>query len=109
MGLQPFLGALHHVVYKRQGRRGALSHVHVWFGRSLIILGVVNGGFGLKLASASRSLYIAYIVLAAIFAGGYIVGVPYIEYRKMKQAKEAASSKTHGSTADSDENSAAKA
>ncbi|KAJ4163476.1 hypothetical protein LMH87_005200 [Akanthomyces muscarius] len=87
MFLQPILGALHHTSYKRQGRRGALSHIHVWYGRALIILGIINGGLGLKLASAGMAFRTAYIVLAAVIAGPYFLSIPWLEMRKAKRAK----------------------
>ncbi|PKX97299.1 cytochrome b561 domain-containing protein [Aspergillus novofumigatus IBT 16806] len=50
MLIQPFLGAIHHWVYIRKKTRTALAPVHVWLGRILIVLGMVNGGLGLRLA-----------------------------------------------------------
>ncbi|KAF5976338.1 hypothetical protein FCOIX_7194 [Fusarium coicis] len=33
---------------------------HIWYGRVLMILGIVNGGLGLQLAGASKKLIIGY-------------------------------------------------
>lgn len=87
MFLQPILGALHHMSFKRQGRRGALSHVHVWYGRALMILGIINGGLGLQLASAGMPLRMAYIVLSAIIGVPYFLAVPWSEWRKARASK----------------------
>lgn len=50
MLLQPFLAAVHHWMFIRKKTRTPLAPVHVWLGRILIVLGMVNGGLGLKLA-----------------------------------------------------------
>ncbi|KND90694.1 hypothetical protein TOPH_04608 [Tolypocladium ophioglossoides CBS 100239] len=80
MGIQPILGFLHHMYYVKNRRRGILGYIHIWYGRSLIIIGVVNGGLGLKYArdlglvrrSESRRFIAGYIVLAAIVAAAYL-------------------------------------
>lgn len=109
MVLQPILGALHHTSYKRQGRRGALSHVHVWYGRALMILGIINGGLGLQLARANMAFRTAYIVLAAVIAGPYFLAIPWLEMRKAKASKSQAtrgpSGKGQTASAVSDETS----
>jgi hypothetical protein len=40
-------------------------------------LGVINGGFGIKLASASLGFKIAYIVVAAVMFTAYIACIAY--------------------------------
>ncbi|KAI1119664.1 iron reductase domain protein [Nemania sp. NC0429] len=77
-GVQPFGGYLHHRYYVKYQKRGLVSYGHIWYGRVLILLGIVNGGLGLQLAGASRSLVIAYSVVAAViftaYAGGAVWG-----------------------------------
>ena len=46
--------------------RGLVSYVHIWWGRILMVLGVVNGGLGLQLAQESNGPVIAYAVIAAV-------------------------------------------
>ena len=78
-------GTVHHVIYKERtqnvqaGRptkppgRTAPGHIHVWLGRLLIVLGIINGGLGFRLASRSpiqtntslTKAKIAYAVVAA--------------------------------------------
>ncbi|KAH9904209.1 hypothetical protein F4778DRAFT_734414 [Xylariomycetidae sp. FL2044] len=74
MAFQPALGWAHHVLFKKRGSRTPVSHAHVWYGRALMVLGVVNGGLGLALARAGTGFVIAYSVVAAavflIYAGG---------------------------------------
>ncbi|KAM3462184.1 hypothetical protein MY5147_004375 [Beauveria neobassiana] len=108
MVLQPILGALHHTSFKRSGGRGALSHIHAWYGRALILIGIVNGGLGLQLAGTGMAFRTAYIVLSAVIAGPYFLSVPWIEFRKAKATKNHSSSsplvKGQDSSAISDEN-----
>ncbi|OAA68095.1 integral membrane protein [Niveomyces insectorum RCEF 264] len=73
LGIQPFLGLLHHHLFKRTGGRTYVSHAHIWWGRVFMIIGIVNGGLGLKLASASHSLIVAYAVTSAVLFVAYIV------------------------------------
>jgi hypothetical protein len=63
---QPFLGLVHHLLYKRRGGPNAFTHVHVWWGRLLVALGIINGGLGLQLAGNSRGIYVAYGIVAGI-------------------------------------------
>ena len=87
MGLQPALGLIHHFVFRQHKLRPVSSFVHVWYGRALIILGIINGGLGLKLADGSQAFLVAYIVIAAVFGGLYLASVPFTEYRKAKAAR----------------------
>ena len=69
--IQPILGFLHHLQYRRQGKRGIFGHVHIWYGRALMIIGIVNGGLGMQLSGASNTYVIIYSILAVISALGY--------------------------------------
>ncbi|KAF2768073.1 hypothetical protein EJ03DRAFT_252354, partial [Teratosphaeria nubilosa] len=51
---QPFLGILHHVMFKRHSRRVIWSYGHIWLGRIIITLGIINGGLGLWLAQKTH-------------------------------------------------------
>lgn len=64
--IQPLMGILHHRHYVRHKKRGPISYAHIWWGRALNLLGVINGGLGLQLANASNTLIIAYSVIAAV-------------------------------------------
>ncbi|RYP82240.1 hypothetical protein DL769_001734 [Monosporascus sp. CRB-8-3] len=63
---QPIFGLVHHVKFKRLGRRTAWSYLHLWNGRAMVTLGIVNGGLGLGLARAPPGSIAAYSVVAAI-------------------------------------------
>ncbi|KAK4170309.1 hypothetical protein QBC43DRAFT_3713 [Cladorrhinum sp. PSN259] len=71
--VQPALGYIHHRQYVKIQGRSAVSYVHLWLGRTLMILGVVNGGLGLKLSDERDSLVIAYSVVAGIIFLCYIL------------------------------------
>ena len=45
---------------------------HIWYGRALMIMGVVNGGLGIRLAGGDRPLTIGYSVAAAVVAVIYV-------------------------------------
>lgn len=49
------------------------SHLHLWDGRIAIVLGIVNGGLGLRLAGARETLKLAYTIVAAITGGAWII------------------------------------
>ena len=65
------LGLIHHYAWKGQHRRTVWAYAHLIVGRIMLILGGINGGLGLQLASAygvkPKHWMPVYIVLAAIF------------------------------------------
>lgn len=87
--IQPILGWLHHRHYIRHGESGLMSYAHTWYGRSLMVVGIVNGGLGLQLSGASRSLNVAYAVVAAAFGVLYMAGVVVKHRGRNRKAKHA--------------------
>lgn len=73
VAVQPLLGFLHHRRYRRTQRRGAVSHLHLWNGRVLIALGIVNGGLGLHVSGAPSAAKVGYAIVAAVLGGGWLV------------------------------------
>lgn len=71
--VQPLLGYIHHRQFKRYQKRKVASHLHLWDGRIAIVLGIVNGGLGLRLAGAREELKLAYTIVAAITGGSWVV------------------------------------
>ncbi|KAB8227804.1 cytochrome and DOMON domain-containing protein [Aspergillus alliaceus] len=74
---QPLMGFLQHRHFRRNGGKGAFAYLHRWLGRSMIILGIVNGGLGFRLAgignpSTPRSAMIAYSVIAGVMGLLYL-------------------------------------
>ncbi|KAH6684076.1 hypothetical protein B0J14DRAFT_3467 [Halenospora varia] len=65
--LQPLTGVVHHLLYKRTSGPNVATYPHVWWGRAIITLGIINGGLGLQLsANATKGQNTAYAVVAAI-------------------------------------------
>lgn len=81
---QPFTGYAHHLLYKKKGGRTIISHIHIWLGRALITLGMIQGGLGLLYAGgdATRGENIAYGVIAAIIWLTYIGVIIFGESKK---------------------------
>lgn len=87
MVLQPAFGWFHHLHYVKHQGRGAVSYVHIWYGRVLMALGVINGGLGLRLAAAPDGWKIAYAVVAVVMFVLYAVGKVAANMRKSRQQK----------------------
>ena len=87
----PFLGAIHHRVYKTVQKRTGWSYGHIFIGRAAVVLGMVNGGLGLQLADARRSYTIAYGVFAGLIGVSYIGAIAFGE-RKRRMSATALSS-----------------
>ncbi|EXJ61085.1 hypothetical protein A1O7_05238 [Cladophialophora yegresii CBS 114405] len=101
---QPIFGGIHHSIYKKRARnvhsgkhtkppgRTVPGHIHLWLGRSLIVLGMINGGLGIRLASfspfqtnaTSTKVKIAYGVVAATMFLLYLFFVVGFEIRRVR-------------------------
>ncbi|KAF2429344.1 hypothetical protein EJ08DRAFT_573466, partial [Tothia fuscella] len=79
---QPILGVLHHLGFKKHGRRTIISQLHIWIGRLVVTVGIVNGGLGLQLAANSRSGDIIYAVVAGIFWFVWMLAACFGEVRR---------------------------
>lgn len=72
---QPITGLAHHLMYNKKGSPNGFTYPHVWWGRVIITLAIINGGLGLQLTGASgyqtasitRKYEIVYGVLAGFF------------------------------------------
>ena len=64
--LQPVLAIIHHEIYKKTPKRTIWSIAHVWWGRIIVTLGIINGGLGLQLSGNTTKGEIAYGVIAAV-------------------------------------------
>ncbi|KAF3491094.1 uncharacterized protein GIQ15_00611 [Arthroderma uncinatum] len=90
--LQPALGLLQHLHFRKTGKRAVQGILHAWLGRCVFALAIINGGLGLKLSGIGtpgvpRAGVIAYCIIAAIMAAVYISVVLFMS-RKPKPAKE---------------------
>lgn len=77
MVAQPALGWLHHRNYVKYQRRTTVSVVHIWYGRGIMIVGIVNGGIGMQLSGASTGLIITYAVVGVFVSVIYAAGAVY--------------------------------
>lgn len=99
--LQPITGWLHHWMYMRKHKRTATSYVHIWYGRALIILSIINGGLGLQLADNTKGGEIAFGVVAGVMCLAW-AGVVLLSWKKggavMGKKRAAGSKEDAGST-----------
>ena len=84
--LQPIFGLMHHLRYRKTSSRAPISYLHIWYGRALMVCGIVNGGLGLLLARNSNKGMIGYAVAAGVVGTLYAVLVVL----KRKGGKEVA-------------------
>ncbi|KAL2068391.1 hypothetical protein VTL71DRAFT_16489 [Oculimacula yallundae] len=85
--LQPITGLVHHLRYKKVGRPNAATYPHVWWGRAVITLGIINGGLGLKLTGNTKKGEIAYGVVAGIIWCVWM-GVIVLAFLRSRNVKE---------------------
>lgn len=76
------LGYLHHKHYVKHQSRGVISYVHIWIGRLLMVLGIINGGLGMRLSGASSGFITGYSVAAVVILMLYIL----VKVRRRKRA-----------------------
>jgi uncharacterized MnhB-related membrane protein len=87
---QPVIGMLHHTLFKRYNRRVFWSYCHVWLGRIIITLGIINGGLGLLFAMQypllppSRGAIIGYSVGAGVMWLFYLFSIIIGEGRRRR-------------------------
>ncbi|KAL4943968.1 hypothetical protein BDV06DRAFT_234084 [Aspergillus oleicola] len=85
---QPAMGLLQHLHFRRTGGKSIFAILHRWLGRLAIILGVVTGGLGFRLAgigenpNAPRSAVIAYSVIAGV------MGLLYVAVQVLRGVRE---------------------
>lgn len=104
---QPVLGLLHHMAFKKTGKRGIWSYAHLGIGRIAIILGIINGGLGLRLAdNAATHWLIAYGVIAGVFGVAYIASAVFGEAKRSKAKKGSSMNERKGSDRDASMESA---
>ncbi|KAM3421308.1 hypothetical protein BST61_g1707 [Cercospora zeina] len=81
---QPIFGIIHHQMFKKIGGRSAASWFHLTIGRAVIIIGIVNGGLGLKLARQCQGAKIGYGVGAGIMGVAYLLAMVYGELKRSR-------------------------
>lgn len=71
--LEPLTGWLHHRHFVAAGSKNYKRHIHVWMGRILFVLSVINGGTGFSLAKNSTTGSIVYGVIAGVMVVTYLL------------------------------------
>lgn len=98
--VQPFFGLAHHFLFIKKHSRTAVSYVHIWYGRALFIMAIVNGGLGLHLAAllGNRTIVgeIAYGVVAGFVGLLYVCGASFGEWRRLEATKPRANGNVPG-------------
>ena len=75
------------MLFRKYRRRTVIAHLHIWLGRALITIGMINGGLGLLLANDStRAEQIAYGVLASVVWLAYVFVIARHERNEGRQA-----------------------
>lgn len=82
--LQPVLGYVHHLIYVREHKRTGWIYAHMWYGRALLVLAVINGGLGLQLSGNTTKGKIAYGVIAGFMFLLYLAVLAIAYLRKDK-------------------------
>ncbi|KAF4199804.1 hypothetical protein CNMCM8927_004685 [Aspergillus lentulus] len=88
---QPLMGLLQHMHFRRSGGKSLFAYVHRWLGRTLIALGIINGGLGFLLTKntgqpAPKGAIIAYSVVAGVVGLAYIIFVIVLPFTSKKSA-----------------------
>ncbi|KAK2612681.1 hypothetical protein QQS21_001298 [Conoideocrella luteorostrata] len=92
LSIQPILGWLHHRYVTKHQVRGWVSKIHTWYGRTLMLLGIINGGLGLQLVGdpageRTGAWVVAYSVVAGLASLAYITALVYRRLRKPSRRK----------------------
>ncbi|KAJ6263732.1 hypothetical protein Dda_2302 [Drechslerella dactyloides] len=101
---QPIVGLIHHWLFKVKGKRTILAYIHTYWGRALMILGIINGGLGLQLANNTSGGKVAYAVVAGIMGGTWLASAGVYYARGGSKAALAAREAERKETASDGEN-----
>ena len=97
--IQPFFGFVHHRLFRRYGTRTIPSYVHIWLGRLLISLGILNGALGFRLADSndkgSRIRLIVYCVVGLLVWVCLVSCCIFSEQRKKGKVAETSTTDTN--------------
>lgn len=86
VSFQPIGGLLHHLLWSKQKKSEIVAKYHIWMGRVLITLGMIQGGLGLLFSdNATRGENIAYGVIAGVIWVSWIVIVISIPLKRGKE------------------------
>ena len=90
---QPTLGLLQHLHFRKVGTRSVYGHGHRWFGRAMILLGVVNGGLGFKIAGGVGTHFVPTYSVAVYSVFAVLVFLIYLAVLLFSARSSSAESK----------------
>lgn len=67
--LQPITGLVHHLIWRKKQARNVATYPHLWWGRAVITLAMINGGLGLQLVQAYQPGTKKGIIVYSVIAG----------------------------------------
>jgi hypothetical protein len=98
VSFQPIGGLLHHYFWSKHSKSEIIAMYHIWMGRILSTLGMINGGLGLLFSgNATKGEQIAYGVIAGVIWlswNGIVIAVPL---KRGKEIPGTINRKTRGS------------
>ena len=100
---QPVLGWVHHFCFKKYQRRTVWSHAHIWLGRILITLGVINGGLGLLMTEGYQAGIKKGEIVYGVVAG--TIWIVYVAVAAFAEVKKGQTSMLQGKNTPSDSGS----
>jgi hypothetical protein len=74
-------------MFKKYGRRTAVSHLHLWVGRIAITLGMIDGGFGFVLTKTRPTVLYLYGTCAILTWSAYVFCTVVGERRRSASRK----------------------
>ena len=78
LSVQPALGVAQHLYFRRTGGRSVMGISHAWLGRTVIVVGIINGGLGMLQSGPVGNDYVpnwapvAYSIVAGVMAFLYL-------------------------------------
>lgn len=78
--VQPAMGLYQHLYYHRTGGSSIFGLAHRWLGRTMMILGIINGGLGWQL-TGNTGAYLPYGIVAGLVFLIYIAVLGFAWYR----------------------------
>ena len=83
--IQPAMGILQHLHFRKTGGKSIFGHIHRWNGRVAIILGMINQGLGFQLVGIGTVVephsLIRNFVITGLFAGIWLLLVIWDEFK----------------------------
>lgn len=80
---QPISGFINHWLFGKKGKRLFSHHIHIWGGRLAIILGIINGGFGMRLGQVEYPGYrAAYGVVATVMGVAFLALIVFAQAQR---------------------------